>query len=138
MTSGIDLTEETIFTWGAPPLKFGAGASDEIGFELSQYGVRRVLIDTAKAVNLLSSHPGELMDPAAAKVGPREQLPSVLVSLMRDIGIPNGIGGVGYTEADVPDLVPGTMRQQRLLATCPKIPTEDDIAGILTRSVENW
>ena len=23
---GIDLTEETIFTWGAPPLKFGAVA----------------------------------------------------------------------------------------------------------------
>jgi len=138
MTSGIDLTEETTFTWGAPPLKFGAGASDEIGFELSQYGMRRVLIDTAKAVNLLTSHPGELMDPSAAKVDPREQLPSVLVSLMRDIGIPNGIGGVGYTEADVPDLVPGTMRQQRLLATCPKIPIEDDIVGILTRSVENW
>jgi len=27
---------------------------------------------------------------------------------------------------------------QRMLATCPKTPTEDDIAGILTRSVENW
>ena len=63
---------------------------------------------------------------------------TVLVSLMRYIGIPNGIGGVGYTEDDVPDLVPGTMKQQRLLATCPRTPTEDDIAGILTRSVENW
>ena len=38
--------EETIFTWGAPPLKIGWGASDEIGFDLSQYGVRRVLILT--------------------------------------------------------------------------------------------
>ena len=27
--------EETIFTWGAPPLKFGAGAADEIGFEMA-------------------------------------------------------------------------------------------------------
>ena len=81
----------------------------------------------------------ELMDPRAERHGdPAEQLPSVLVSLMRDIGIPNGIGGVGYTEDDVPDLVPGTMKQQRLLATCPKTPTEDDIAGILTRSIENW
>jgi hydroxyacid-oxoacid transhydrogenase len=81
----------------------------------------------------------ELMDPRADRGNdPREQLPSVLVALMRDIGIPNGIGGVGYTEDDVPDLVPGTMKQQRLLATCPKTPTEDDIAGILTRSVENW
>lgn len=80
-----------------------------------------------------------LMDPSAAThADPGEQLPSVLISLMRDIGIPNGIGGVGYTESDVPDLVPGTMKQQRLLATCPKTPTEDDIAGILTRSVENW
>jgi alcohol dehydrogenase class IV len=80
-----------------------------------------------------------LMAPDRDKVNdPKEQLPTVLTELMRDIGIPNGIGGVGYTEADVPDLVPGTMKQQRLLATCPKTPTEDDIAGILTRSIENW
>jgi alcohol dehydrogenase class IV len=80
-----------------------------------------------------------LMAPGAdAPSDAREHLPSVLVSLMRDIGIPNGIGGVGYTEDDVPDLVPGTMKQQRLLATCPRTPTEDDIAGILTRSIENW
>ncbi|WP_156819538.1 hydroxyacid-oxoacid transhydrogenase [Pseudonocardia sp. HH130630-07] len=81
----------------------------------------------------------ELMDPGAeAQRDEREQLPSVLVGLMRDIGIPNGIGGVGYSESDVADLVPGTMKQQRLLATCPHTPTEDDIAGILTRSVQNW
>jgi alcohol dehydrogenase class IV len=81
----------------------------------------------------------ELLDPDADKANdPHEQLPSVLISLMRDIGIPNGIGGVGYTEDDVPDLVPGTMKQQRLLATSPRTPTEDDIAGILTRSVANW
>jgi hydroxyacid-oxoacid transhydrogenase len=42
--------EETIFTWGAPPLKVGWGASDEIGFDLSQYGVRRVLILTDPGV----------------------------------------------------------------------------------------
>lgn len=81
----------------------------------------------------------ELMAPRADKLNDqREQLPSILVELMRDIGIPNGIGGVGYTEADVPDLVPGTMKQQRLLATCPRTPTEDDIADILTKSIENW
>ena len=81
----------------------------------------------------------ELLDPGADRAPePSEQLPSVLVALMRDIGIPNGIGGVGYSEDDVPDLVPGTMKQQRLLATCPRTPDEDDIAGILTRSVENW
>ena len=50
----------------------------------------------------------------------------------------DGIGAVGYTESDVPDLVPGTMKQQRLLATCPRPVDADDIAGILTRSIENW
>ena len=67
-----------------------------------------------------------------------EFLPSVLTALMKDIGIPNGVSAVGYTEADIPDLVDGTMKQQRLLATCPKPVTEDDIAGIFARSLELW
>jgi alcohol dehydrogenase class IV len=62
----------------------------------------------------------------------------VLADLMRDIGIPNGLGAVGYAEADVPDLVEGTLKQQRLLATAPKDVTEDDAASILTGSLELW
>jgi alcohol dehydrogenase class IV len=68
----------------------------------------------------------------------RELLPNVLADLMRDIGIPNGLGAVGYAEADVPDLVEGTLKQQRLLATAPKDVTEDDAASILTGSLELW
>ncbi|WP_226343964.1 hydroxyacid-oxoacid transhydrogenase [Agilicoccus flavus] len=68
----------------------------------------------------------------------REQLPTALIRLMRDIGIPNGISAVGYTEADIADLVPGTMKQQRLLTTCAKTPTEDDIAAIFAGSLTNW
>ncbi len=84
-----------------------------------------------RAAAMLAPDAGQLNDAG-------EQLPSALVELMRDIGIPNGIGAVGYTESDVPDLVPGTMKQQRLLATCPRPVDADDIAGILTRSIENW
>jgi alcohol dehydrogenase class IV len=67
-----------------------------------------------------------------------EYLPTALLRLMRDIGLPNGLGAVGYAEADVPDLVEGTMKQQRLLATAPKPVTEDDVARILARSIELW
>jgi len=67
-----------------------------------------------------------------------EYLPAVLIDLMQNIGIPNGIGAVGYTESDIPGLVPGTMKQQRLLATCPRTPNEDDIASIFRNSIENW
>jgi hydroxyacid-oxoacid transhydrogenase len=81
----------------------------------------------------------ELLDPAKDRLNDQsEQLPGVLTDLMREIGIPNGIGGVGYTEADIPDLVPGTMKQQRLLATCPRPVNEDDIATIFANSIENW
>jgi hydroxyacid-oxoacid transhydrogenase len=67
-----------------------------------------------------------------------EYLPTALTQLMRDINIPNGIGGVGYDEGDVGDLVEGTMKQQRLLDTAPRPVTEDDAAAILSRSLSNW
>jgi hydroxyacid-oxoacid transhydrogenase len=67
-----------------------------------------------------------------------EFLPSVIVALMKDIEIPNGVAAVGYTHDDTPDLVDGSMKQQRLLATCPKPVTEDDLAGIFARSMELW
>jgi alcohol dehydrogenase class IV len=81
----------------------------------------------------------QLLDPRADEPGEAaEYLPSVLSALMRDIDIPNGVGAVGYDEADIPDLVEGTMKQQRLLATAPKDVTEDDLAGIFRRSISLW
>jgi alcohol dehydrogenase class IV len=81
----------------------------------------------------------ELLAPGAERPGDlRGFLPQVLADLMRDIGIPNGIGAVGYGEADVDDLVAGTLQQQRLLATAPREASEDDLAGILRRSIELW
>jgi hydroxyacid-oxoacid transhydrogenase len=65
-------------------------------------------------------------------------LPSVLLALMRDIDIPNGVGAVGYGEGDIPDLVEGTMKQQRLLATSPRPVDEDDAAAIYQRSLALW
>jgi hydroxyacid-oxoacid transhydrogenase len=41
---------ETIFTYGAPQLKFGNGASDEIGYDLSRTGAKRVLVVTDPGV----------------------------------------------------------------------------------------
>jgi hydroxyacid-oxoacid transhydrogenase len=69
---------------------------------------------------------------------PAEALPRVLVELMRDIGIPNGIGAVGYSESDVDDLVPGTLKQQRLLATCPREAGAEEVAAVLRASISNW
>ena len=78
-----------------------------------------------------------LLAPGHEHGGP-DALPGVLVDLMRDIGIPNGLAAVGYGKDDVADLVDGTMKQQRLLATAPREVTEEDAAGILVRSLELW
>jgi alcohol dehydrogenase class IV len=81
----------------------------------------------------------ELLAPGLDRpAGDAEYLPAALVAIMRDVGIPNGIGGVGYGESDVGDLVEGTMKQQRLLDTAPRPVTADDAAAILTRSLANW
>ena len=95
----------------------------------------RFTFDSAPERHLTAAR---LLDPDCGGVDAPERLPAVLVDLMRDIGIPNGIGAVGYTEADVAELVPGTMKQQRLLSIAPRTPTEDDIAEIFTSSIENW
>jgi len=66
---------------------------------------------------------------------PADVLPGVLRRLMRDIGLPDGLAGVGYGEGDVEALVEGAMKQQRLLATSPRPVTEDDLVGIIARSL---
>ncbi|WP_372734907.1 hydroxyacid-oxoacid transhydrogenase [Nocardioides sp.] len=78
-----------------------------------------------------------LLDPDATGDGP-EVLPGVLTSLMREIGIPNGLAAVGYDLADVGDLVSGALQQQRLLATAPRTPTEDDLASVFAASMKHW
>jgi alcohol dehydrogenase class IV len=78
----------------------------------------------------------ELLDPQARRPDDlAAHLPLVLLRLMRDIGIPDGLGAVGYTEADVPALAEGTMKQRRLLATAPRPVTPEDVTGILMRSI---
>jgi alcohol dehydrogenase class IV len=52
--------------------------------------------------------------------------------------IPSGLTALGYGEEDVPALVEGILRQQRLLVMAPRPVSRDDIAGILRASMENW
>jgi hydroxyacid-oxoacid transhydrogenase len=67
-----------------------------------------------------------------------DTLPDVLRALMRDIDAPRGIAELGYGEDDVPALVDGAMKQQRLLVGCPREVTETDLAHILNASMTNW
>src|SRR4051812_10766094 len=63
-----DLQTETAFTWGAPPLKFGAGAIDEVGHDVASLGVRRLLVltDPRIAASGLVARVGDSLKAAGA------------------------------------------------------------------------
>jgi alcohol dehydrogenase class IV len=82
-----------------------------------------------RAAELLAGEPVE-PDPDA--------LPNQLIRLMRDVGAPSGIAELGYSEDDVPALVEGTLKQQRLLTIAPTAPSADDLAAIFRASMHNW
>jgi hydroxyacid-oxoacid transhydrogenase len=67
-----------------------------------------------------------------------DTLPDIVRQLMQDVGAPRGIAELGYTEDDVPALVEGTLKQQRLLVGSPRDVSETDIAHILNASMTNW
>jgi hydroxyacid-oxoacid transhydrogenase len=73
----------------------------------------------------------------AGRAGP-DLLPDVLRALMRDVDAPRGIAAFGYDENDVPALVEGALKQQRLLVVSPRDVSGDDLGHILNASMTNW
>ena len=67
-----------------------------------------------------------------------DTLPDILRELMRDIDAPRGVAELGYTEDDIPALVDGALKQQRLLAVAPKEVSEQDLHHIINASMTNW
>jgi alcohol dehydrogenase class IV len=67
-----------------------------------------------------------------------DTLPEVLRQLMKDVRAPRGLTELGYTEDDIPALVEGVLKQERLLAVAPKAVGEEDLRHIITASMQNW
>ena len=61
-----------------------------------------------------------------------------IIKLMRDIGFPDGLSELGYTEADIPQIVEGTLKQQRLLVGCPRVIGEKELTQIAKESMKYW
>ena len=55
---------ESVFTYGAPALKFGRGAADEVGHDVAALGARRVLVVTDAGVAATGA-PGRVADSLA-------------------------------------------------------------------------
>jgi alcohol dehydrogenase class IV len=67
-----------------------------------------------------------------------ETLVSRILQMMRDTAMPNGIGGLGYTEGDVPRLTEGASAQQRLLTNAPIAVDVDSLAALYRGARTYW
>ncbi|WP_448953590.1 hydroxyacid-oxoacid transhydrogenase [Labrys neptuniae] len=72
-----------------------------------------------------------------ANPGPNS-LPDALIKLMKAVGAPSGIAELGYGEEDIPALVQGALKQQRLLVGAPKAIDAAGIEAVMRQSLRNW
>ena len=60
------------------------------------------------------------------------------VRLMRAVGMPNGLSGVGYVEADCARLADGAWPQQRLLQNAPIEIDKSSLAQMFSGAARYW
>ncbi len=61
-----------------------------------------------------------------------------LIRLMQRLGVPNGLSAVGYTRADIPALVEGTLPQHRVIKLSPRPAGRDEFAQLFEKSMVIW
>ncbi len=61
-----------------------------------------------------------------------------LVRMMQDLRIPNGLSALGYTAADIPALVEGTLPQHRVTKLSPRPAGPEELARLFEESMIAW
>lgn len=67
-----------------------------------------------------------------------QAISEAFVRFMQRIGLPNGVRAVGYTDADIPMLAEGTLKQKRLLALAPRKVDQAAMERIFEQSMQIW
>ncbi|MCY3788969.1 MAG: iron-containing alcohol dehydrogenase, partial [Gemmatimonadetes bacterium] len=61
-----------------------------------------------------------------------------IVSLMRQLGAPNGLSALGYGNQHIPALVEGTLPQHRVTKLSPRAADAEELAGIFEDALSYW
>jgi alcohol dehydrogenase class IV len=113
---------------GAAPKAHATPPTDVGSAEATGIGRARAGAEGAEAMEAGSAETTDAGEVVATEV----------IRLMRAIGIPNGLVGVGYGTADVADLVDGTLPQQRLLANAPCELSRATLSTLFERALHYW
>lgn len=61
-----------------------------------------------------------------------------VIHFMRRLQMPNGLSDVGYSKADIPALVQGTLPQHRVTKLSPRPAGEEDLTNLFRESLKIW
>jgi len=75
---------------------------------------------------------------AVAEADAGAVLASAIISLMKQTGVPNGLGAIGFTKADIPKLVEGTLPQHRVTKLSPRPATAADLQTLFEDALRYW
>lgn len=67
-----------------------------------------------------------------------EVLAQTIIGYFKRFNLPNGLSGVGYTEADIPKLVEGTLPQQRVTKLSPRPAGTEELTNIFKAAMQYW
>ena len=65
-------------------------------------------------------------------------LADAILEIMRRVGMPNGLGAVGYGPDDVDKLVEGTLPQHRVTKLSPRPASAEDLKQLFLDSLAIW
>ena len=67
-----------------------------------------------------------------------EVLASAIIDLMKQTGVPNGLSAIGFSEADIPALVEGTLPQHRVTKLSPRPAGREELAALFSNAMRYW
>lgn len=65
-------------------------------------------------------------------------LSDAIVGYIKELGVPNGLSGVGYTQHDIDALIQGTLPQHRVTKLSPRPINESNLRRMFQESMELW
>ena len=75
---------------------------------------------------------------AVAEADAGAVLATAIIALMQQTGVPNGLGAIGFTKADIPKLVEGTLPQHRVTKLSPRPATAADLQTLFEDALRYW